>query len=106
MENIKEIISELTQTRFKHEMEGLKVLEQWEAIAGSRLYALSRPVSIRNGTLFVFVENSVALQEMSYNKQNILKNINTKKDLPYIKDIKFNIRSNDHTLDIDEQQAG
>ncbi len=103
MEDIKGIISELTRTRFKHEMEGLKVLEQWEAIAGKRLYAISRPAFIRNGILFVYVENSVALQEMSYNKQNILKNINTKKDMPYVKDIKFNIRSKDDTLDIDEQ---
>ncbi len=93
MEDIKGIISELTQTRFKDEMEGLKVLEQWETIAGSRLSALSQPVFIRNGTLFVVVENSVALQEMIYSKQNILKNINTQKKLPYIKDVKFNIRA-------------
>jgi hypothetical protein len=93
MEDIKGIISELTQTRFKDEMEGLKVLEQWETIAGSRLSALSQPIFIRNKTLFVVVENSVALQEMIYSKQNILKNINTQKELPYIKDVKFNIRA-------------
>jgi|YelNatPaOPRAMG01_1025707.scaffolds.fasta_scaffold21013_4 predicted nucleic acid-binding Zn ribbon protein len=93
MEDIKAIISELTQKRFKHEIEGLKVFERWTSIAGDRLAAISKPAFINNGVLIVQVDNSSALQEMIYNKQNLLKNINTQKDLPYIKDIKFNIKS-------------
>lgn len=93
MEDIKDIISELTQKRFKREMEGVKFFERWTNIAGDKLSAISQPAFLHNGILIVQVDNGSALQEMIYNKQKLLNNINTQKDLPYIKDIKFNIKS-------------
>ncbi|MCL5878705.1 MAG: DUF721 domain-containing protein [Deltaproteobacteria bacterium] len=93
MEDIKDILSELTGTKLKHGMEGVKLLEQWEDLAGKRLSALSEPAYIRNDVLFVFVKNSTALQEILYNKSILLKNINTKKELPFVKDIKCTIRA-------------
>ncbi len=92
MEDIKDIIASLTETRFKQEIEGLRLLERWESIAGKPLAAISRPAFIRKDVLFVFVESGVALQEASYHKEAILKNIRAHKDLPYIREIKLAVR--------------
>ncbi len=93
MEDIKDIVAALTETKLKQGMEGLIFLEQWETLAGKRLSGLSEPAFIRNDVLFVFVHNSTALQEISYSKQAILKTIHARKDLPLIRDIKFTIRA-------------
>ncbi|MGC8580187.1 MAG: DUF721 domain-containing protein [bacterium] len=92
MEDIKEIIAGITQKRFKHEIEGLKFFERWNSIVGIKLAEISKPAFIRNEILIVHVDSSSALQEMAYNKQNILNNIRSQKDLPYIRDIKFTVK--------------
>lgn len=92
MEDIKDIISELTQKRFKQETEGLKIFKRWKSITGESLFEISKPVFLRNGILIVHVDNSSALLEMVYNKQKILNNIKLQNDLPHIKDIKFIVK--------------
>ncbi len=91
MEDIKTIISGLNGTKLKQGMEGLILYEQWKDIAGKDLSAISQPVSMKSGILFVAVKNGVALQELLYNKHRILKNINTRSDMPHIKDIKVHV---------------
>ena len=94
MKDIKDIITELKDNeKFSRYSEGLKLYEQWKDIAGSYLSGLSEPSIIKNEVLFVAVQNSVVLHELVYKKCQILKNISERKDMPYIKDIKFRIKS-------------
>lgn len=92
MEDIKTIITEISNTTLKQGREGLLLYEQWESIAGRTLSVVSRPVSIKNGVLLVAVKNSVALQELIYKKNSILNNIHAVPGMSRIKDIKPQVR--------------
>ncbi len=94
MKDIKEIIKELkNNNEFQQYSGGLRLFEQWKDIVGGYLSGLSEPSRIKSGTLFVVTANSIVLQELMYKKQQILKNIGERKDVPPIKDIKFRIKS-------------
>lgn len=63
---------------------------KWEEVVG-KLYKKSKPIGIKEETLFVFVEDSVFLHHMTMNKNKYLKNIeNILKD-NYVKDIRFKV---------------
>ncbi len=100
MEDIKEIISWLNNTKFKHNIKGLKLYEQWEDIAGKNMSSISQPIAIRNGILLVAVKNSIALQELIYNRHQILESINKRKNMPFVKDVKVHIRTGYESNDL------
>ncbi|MCL4557057.1 MAG: DUF721 domain-containing protein [Deltaproteobacteria bacterium] len=94
MKDIKEIIEELkSDSGFSRYSEGLRLYEQWSDITGGYLSDSSEPSMIKDGVLFVAVKNSIVLQEMTYRKDGILRNINGHEDMPRIKDIKFYIKA-------------
>jgi predicted nucleic acid-binding Zn ribbon protein len=82
---------EKTVSRFglKKKSDQWKVVQQWPFIVGETLAKLSRPVSIRDGVLFVAVPSSTWAQELDFQKNEILKRISALFDKDLIQDIRF-----------------
>jgi len=65
----------------------------WRAATEARLHSASRPGNVRRGVLEVTVKNSIVMQELTFQKRQILKRLNEEiaGDDPSIRDIRFRI---------------
>lgn len=71
---------------FKEEIEKI-----WEEAAGKRASMYSKPASLRNGLMIVLVNNSAWLYEMTFRKNEIIKNLKSKLGDDKLDDIRFKI---------------
>ncbi|PIE63833.1 MAG: hypothetical protein CSA26_10950 [Desulfobacterales bacterium] len=67
----------------------------WEQIVAGNAAACSRPLKIKKDTLWVEVENSSWMQQLQYEKYQILADINARLKFSRIKDIKFTLPEGD-----------
>lgn len=65
----------------------LQVLRAWSEIVGRHLNKHSKPVSIRKGNLFVKVDSSAWLAQITYFKEKIISEINRREGREVVKDI-------------------
>jgi predicted nucleic acid-binding Zn ribbon protein len=65
----------------------------WQQAAGERVAPYTRPGRIRRGTLEVTVSNSTVVQELTFQKQQILSQLKTAMPDANIRDIRFRIGS-------------
>ena len=65
--------------------------ELWKKVAGERIASDSRPGLIANGVWQVFVRNSSVVQELSFSRTQILKQIQTEAPEQKIRDVKFKV---------------
>lgn len=71
----------------------LKVLNSWREVVGEKIYKHSRPFSIKKGLVFVKVDNSGWLAELTYLKEKIISEFNKREKKKIIKDIYFRLGS-------------
>ena len=65
--------------------------ELWIAAAGAKLASRTRIGTIRRGKLEIIVENSAVLQELTFQKRQILKTIKETDNEHGINDIRFKV---------------
>ena len=75
----------------KQKIEELKVLNSWREVVGEKIYKHSRPLSIKKGLVFVKVDNSGWLAELTYLKEKIISEFNKREGEEIIKDIYFRL---------------
>ena len=63
----------------------------WLQAAGQKLAGVSRPGSLRRGTLEIVVKNSLALQELTFQQKKILRDLNTAYSPKTIKELRFRV---------------
>ena len=64
---------------------------QWKEIVGGEIAKRSRPEHIRNNTLIVAVENSIWAQELSFQKDIILRRLKAATGFDSVTDIHFRV---------------
>ena len=79
--------------------EQLRIREMWEAVVGPHIAKKASPEGIRNGILFVSVESSVWMQELTFMKQQILERINKVCESSKVQDIRFKLGKTPQGMD-------
>ena len=72
-------------------LEREKAVVVWEEAVGKNIARRAKAVSLRNDILFVHVQNSVWLQELSLLKEGIIEKINTLVGKDVVRDIVFRV---------------
>jgi len=72
-------------------MKEMSVLGLWKEVVGKKIDRHTRPFSIKKGKLFVRVDNSGWLVQLTYLKDKIIAEFNKKEGGKLIKDIYFRI---------------
>jgi hypothetical protein len=67
------------------------VEQQWQTAVGLSLGQSSRTGNFRRGILEVIVKNSSVMQELMFQKRNIIQRLNAESDRQQISDVKFKI---------------
>ncbi len=89
-EHIKEVLDVLMETAQGKEEQGLVVEKMWEETAGQKIIRHARPVALKKGVLYIDVDSSAWLFQLSMQKQALLKEL--KKRLgDEVKEIKFKV---------------
>jgi len=71
--------------------EQLRIRDMWEAVVGPHIAKKASPEGVKNGILFVSVENSVWMQELTFMKQQILERLTQSCESSGVKDIRFKL---------------
>lgn len=72
-------------------LEREKAVVVWEEAVGKNIARRARALSLRNDILFVQVQNSVWLQELSLLKEGIIEKVNTLVGKDVVRDIVFRV---------------
>ncbi|MFH1313296.1 MAG: DUF721 domain-containing protein [Candidatus Eisenbacteria bacterium] len=72
-------------------LEREKAVVLWEEAVGKNIARRAQAVSVRNEILFVVVQNSAWLQELSLLKEGIIEKVNSAVGTDVVKDIVFRI---------------
>ena len=83
------IASWLRSTGLEQGLSRGQLLEEWEAIVGPNIAAVSRPVDVRGETLLLEVEDPAWRSELSMMQERLLKAISGRQGLPSIRRIRF-----------------
>ena len=71
--------------------EQLRIQDMWEAVVGPHIAKKASPEGVKNGILFVSVESSVWMQELTFMKQQILERLTQSCESSGVKDIRFKL---------------
>jgi predicted nucleic acid-binding Zn ribbon protein len=74
-------------------LESEKAVVLWEEAVGKGIARRAKAVSVRNQILFVVVQNSAWLQELSLLKEGVIEKLNSLVGKEVVKDIVFRIGS-------------
>ena len=86
------ILSDLmTRRGYARVFSNNKLLEAWEQVVPASLASQACPGKLSRGLLEVAVENSVALQELAFAKQEMIDGLNRLIDGQKIRDIRFRV---------------
>ena len=91
-EKVAKILERLTtKMGIAARLEAEKAVVLWEEAVGKNIARRAKAVSIRNRILFVVVQNSAWLQELSLLKEGIIEKVNSLVGKEVVKDIVFRI---------------
>jgi len=79
----------LEQLGLARTAEGWRAVTDWPVIAGARIARHTRALSFRDGTLAVEVEGSAWMQELSFLKRDLLRNLNRHLGADVVRDVRF-----------------
>ena len=68
-----------------------RLWNSWSEVVGNEISAHSMPVGFLNGMLYVWVNNSVRMQEMTFLVKQIRQKINTHLGRNYVRSIRFTL---------------
>ncbi len=89
---IAEVLSELMARRGYARVQAASELQQvWAQTVGSLLAAASVPGNVRRGVLEVIVSNSATLQELTFIKRKIIKDLRRLAPDQKIRDLRFRV---------------
>jgi predicted nucleic acid-binding Zn ribbon protein len=90
-----DIVPQLLARRgYSHLLAHDQLLEAWQQAAG-RLHQQSRPGAIRNGVLEIVAKNSAVIQELTFQKRQLLQSLGKQAENLKIKDLRFTVGSID-----------
>jgi len=99
------LLNSIKNSRFKKRLMEAKVFVDYESIVGRKISDISRPTSIKNGTLFIGVENHVWIHQLHFLKPDLIDRINANFPDPIIKDIKFVLCDISKNNEIDDEKS-
>jgi predicted nucleic acid-binding Zn ribbon protein len=67
------------------------IVEAWRKAAGERLAASTRATVVRRGVLEVLVSNSTLVQEINFDKQNLIRRLAELAPEEKIRDLRFRV---------------
>ncbi|MFZ3230897.1 MAG: DUF721 domain-containing protein [Pseudobdellovibrio sp.] len=68
-----------------------KLWLNWKEIVGPTVSTHSEPISYRNGLLWLWVENSVWMQQMGFMSETIIETINKKFRKGFVREIRYTL---------------
>ena len=68
-----------------------RLWHNWDQVVGPSVASHTDPVGYSNGILYVWVENSVRLQEVSFLASQLIRNINTHVGRKWVRRIRFTL---------------
>lgn len=87
-QNIKAVLKDLVETyRLKSKLTQTKVEMLWEQLLGKTVTQHTTELKIRNQKLYVLVDSAPLRQELSYSREKILNDLNTKLEDDFLKEI-------------------
>ena len=93
---IADVVSRLLARRGYAQVEGTVELQQvWQQTVETGLATHSRPAHLRRGVLEVYVRNSAALQELTFQKKRLLQQLQMTSLGQQIRDLRFRVGSFD-----------
>jgi hypothetical protein len=91
---IADVLAQLITTRgYGRFQSDANLTTAWQQAAGEKIAAYTRPGRIRRGTLEVTVTNSTVVQELTFQKPQIITQLKTAMPDANIRDIRFRIGS-------------
>lgn len=89
---IDNVVSRLmTRKGYAREQANNELIEVWKTIVGDSMVRDSRPGNVRRGTLQVNVRNSIVLQELTFRKRELLRELARLLPQMKIQQIRFNV---------------
>ena len=76
---------------YARQQSGAACIEAWRAAAGDSLAKFTRPGAIKRGVLEVVVANSTLMQELSYQKGDIVQRLTQLLPDETIRDLRFRV---------------
>jgi hypothetical protein len=92
MENIKTILETLFQRRkLDSRLKGFRVFDIWEEALGTRISRHSQPREFKDHTLWVTVDNSIWMHQLTFLEGQLKEKINQMMGSPFVEKIRFQI---------------
>ena len=92
MENIKTILETLFQRRkLDSRLKGFRVFDFWEEAVGTRISRHSQPRGFRDHILWVTVDNSIWMHQLTFFEGQIKEKLNQMMGSPLVEKIRFQI---------------
>jgi len=89
---ISEAVSQLLARRgYAQVQQCFESVQVWNEVVGKRLAAHSRVGRLQRGVLQITVRNSATLQELTFQKRKLLKQLQDSADASQIRDIRFRV---------------
>jgi predicted nucleic acid-binding Zn ribbon protein len=86
-----EILDILSRRGYARERSAAACVEAWRTAAGDKIANQSRAGAIRSGTLEVLTANSTLVQELTFQKQELLKKLGELLPDQPIRDLRFRV---------------
>lgn len=73
------------------ELSALDCEDAWKEVVGNRLASMTTPTRVRKGVLEVVADNSTIVQELTFQKAHLIKELGTRLPDHQIGDVRFRI---------------
>ncbi|HUU50049.1 MAG TPA: DUF721 domain-containing protein [Nitrospinota bacterium] len=81
----------LKKFRLEKGIKQCRILDIWDKVVGEQIAAVTRPGYIKGKTLYIFVRDSIWLQELKFLERMIIEKLNNKVGGKIIENIYFKI---------------
>ncbi|MEI7974102.1 MAG: DUF721 domain-containing protein [Bdellovibrio sp.] len=82
-----------------------KIWRQWESIVGASLSQASEPVGYLRGTLYIWVKNSVWMQQLVFIKEPLKEKVNRHVGRVYVKKVHLTLDRRSVPQDLQQKRA-
>ena len=91
-QKISQVVSQLMTKRGYGQIQAAEEMAlAWQEAVGANLASLSTPIKLKRGVLEIAVQNSVVLQELMFQKSEILEKLTRTDAGQQVKDIRFRV---------------
>ena len=91
IKNISKVLEDvISQKHFKVGIDNLRVQEAWVKTMGENIQKYTYSVKFKKGILYIKLKSSVLKEELIFEKNKVIKLINTELGKEYVKDLVLN----------------